>query len=72
MEASPRKHGMYYRCLARTLALGSPALASHLPGVYVREERIKDAVNRWIGRLFDRAHVDGTVAVLVASQADAG
>ncbi|WP_342669908.1 hypothetical protein [Amycolatopsis jejuensis] len=28
MEGSPRKNGMYYQCPARTLASGSPALAS--------------------------------------------
>jgi recombinase-like zinc beta ribbon protein len=68
MEASPRAHGMYYRCPARTLAPGSPALASHPPAVYLREDPIRDAVNSWIGHLFDRTNVDRTVAALVASQ----
>jgi hypothetical protein len=58
MEASPRAHGMYYRCPARTLAPGSPALALHPPAVYLREEPIRDAVNAWIGQLFDRSNVD--------------
>jgi hypothetical protein len=38
MEASPRAHAMYYRCPARTLAPGSPALASHPPAVYLHED----------------------------------
>ena len=68
MEASPRAHGTYYRCPARTLAPGSPVLASHPPAVYLREDPIKEAVNGWIGRLFDRRNLDRTVAALVASQ----
>jgi DNA invertase Pin-like site-specific DNA recombinase len=72
MEASPRAHGMYYRCPARTLAPGSPVLASHPPAVYLREDPIKDAVNGWIGGLFDPTNIDATVAVLVASQTDPG
>jgi hypothetical protein len=68
MEASPRAHGMDYRCPARTPAPGSPALASHPPTVYLREDPLRDAVNSWIGHLFDPANVDRTVAALVASQ----
>ena len=72
MEASPRAHGMYYRCPARTLAPGSPVLETHPPAVYLREDPIRDAVNGWIGRLFDRDNVDRTVAALVASQDGVG
>src|SRR3954462_7461099 len=68
MEASPRKHGMYYRCPARTLAPGSPALASHPPAIYLREDVIQDAVNDWLGEVFAPANVDRTVAKVVASQ----
>lgn len=63
----PGAHGKYYRCPARTLAPGSPALASHPPAVYLREGPLRDAVNSWIGHLFDPANVDRTVAALVAS-----
>jgi hypothetical protein len=59
---------MYYRCLARTLAPGSAALASHPPAVYLREEPIIDAVNRWIGQLFGPDNLDQTVAALIAPQ----
>ncbi|WP_231961059.1 recombinase family protein [Amycolatopsis thermoflava] len=72
MEASPRKHGMYYRCPARTLAPGSPALAEHPPSVYLREEPLMDAVNTWLGGLFARDNVDRTVGALVASQGGEG
>ena len=68
MEASPRAHGMYYRCPARTLAPGSPVLAQHPPAVYLREEPVRDAVNGWIGDLFAPEHVDQTVRALVESQ----
>lgn len=68
MEASPRAHGMYYRCPARTLAPGSPALAHHPPAVDLREDPIREAVNGWIGGLFARENRDSTVAALLASQ----
>lgn len=68
MEASPRKHGMYYRCPARTLAPGSPVLETHPPAVYLREDLIRDAVNGWLAKVFARENVDATVAALVASQ----
>lgn len=68
MEASPRKHAMYYRCPARTLAPGSAVLAAHPPAVYLREDPIREAVNGWIGRLFAPDNRDATVAELLASQ----
>jgi DNA invertase Pin-like site-specific DNA recombinase len=68
MEASPRKHGMYYRCPARTLAPGSAALATHPPAIYLREDPLADAVNGWLGSLFDRRNLDRTVAALVGAQ----
>ncbi|QGK70201.1 hypothetical protein GIY23_12295 [Allosaccharopolyspora coralli] len=68
MEGSPRAHGMYYRCPARTLAPGSAVLASHPPAVYLREDLIRDAVNGWLGYLFHPDNVDGTVAALVTFQ----
>ena len=72
MEGSPRKHAMYYRCPARTLAPGSPVLAKHPAAVYLREDTIQDAVNIWLHGLFHRDNVDRTVAALVASQEGAG
>ena len=68
MEGSPRKHAMYYRCPARTLAPGSPFLADHPAAVYLREDMLRDAVNEWLCEVFDPANRDDTVAVLIASQ----
>src|ERR1700754_3982504 len=45
MEGSPRTHGMYYRCPARTLTPGSPALAEHPPTVYLQEDSLPEAIN---------------------------
>lgn len=70
MEASPRKHGMYYRCPARTLAPGSAALASHPPAVYLREDKLQEGVTAWLADLFLPSNVDRTVAALVAPQGE--
>ena len=68
MEGSPRKHAMYYRCPARTLAPESPVLAEHPPAVYLRESTIQNAINTWLAGLFHPDNVDRTVEALVASQ----
>jgi hypothetical protein len=68
MEGSPRKHGMYYRCPARTLTPGSPALLTHPPTIYLKEEPLRDALNEWIGGLFDRQNIARTVEQLVQAQ----
>ncbi|WP_338073239.1 zinc ribbon domain-containing protein [Kibdelosporangium phytohabitans] len=68
MEGSPRAHGMYYRCPARTLAPGSPALVDHPPTVYIREDPLLEAVNEWLGGLFHPRNRDRTVRMLVGSQ----
>ncbi|WP_246009894.1 recombinase family protein [Actinokineospora cianjurensis] len=71
MEGSPRKHGMYYRCPARTLAPGSPALASHPPTVYLREEPLQKIVNEWLMEVLHPARVDATVQALLEAQGTA-
>jgi hypothetical protein len=63
-----RKEDVYYRCLARSLAPGSAALADHPRTVNLREDDVVPPLNAWIGRLFSRANVDRTVAELLASQ----
>lgn len=68
MEGSPRKHGMYYRCPARTLAPNSPALEAHPATVYVPEAPLRDALNKWIGGLFAPESLEATIESLVASQ----
>ena len=70
--ATIRGHDTYYRCMARTLAPGSAALADHPRTVNLRETDVLEPLNSWIGRLFDRDNVDQTVAALVASQDDPG
>ncbi|WP_141921328.1 zinc ribbon domain-containing protein [Halopolyspora algeriensis] len=72
MEASPRKHAMYYRCPARTLAPSSPALESHPSAVYLREDAIRKEINGWLAGLFHRDNIDQTVAPLAASQDQSG
>ncbi|WP_236792389.1 recombinase family protein [Amycolatopsis sp. GM8] len=71
MAGSPRAHGIHYRYPARTLALGSLALADHPPTVYLREAIPAEAAG-WIGGLFARENVDRTVAALIASQPATG
>jgi DNA invertase Pin-like site-specific DNA recombinase len=66
--ATIRQRDTYYRCMARTLAPGSAALADHPRTVNLREADVLEPLNGWIGRLFDRDNVDRTVAALVGSQ----
>ena len=63
-----RKINTYYRCHARTLTPGSVALSDHPRTVNLREDVLVDPLNEWIGRLFDRANVDRTMAALIGSQ----
>jgi DNA invertase Pin-like site-specific DNA recombinase len=63
-----RKDAVYYRCIARTLAPGSVALAAHPNTVNLREDVLTGAINGWIGDLFSRENRDETVRALVASQ----
>ncbi|MGW0891544.1 recombinase family protein [Saccharopolyspora gloriosae] len=65
-----RKHETYYRCLARSLAPGSEALADHPRTVNLREADVLEPLNTWIGHLFAPANVDRTVAALLGSQAE--
>jgi DNA invertase Pin-like site-specific DNA recombinase len=68
MEASPRAHGIYYRCPARTLAPNSPVLAQHPAAVYIREAAICAPLNQWIATLFDARNRTRTIQTLVESQ----
>jgi hypothetical protein len=63
-----RKRETYYRCLARTLAPGSAALAGHPRTVNLREFHVVEPLNAWIGGLFSKGNVERTVVALVASQ----
>jgi DNA invertase Pin-like site-specific DNA recombinase len=67
MEGTPRKTGIYYRCAARRIAPGSPALQNHPKNVYLRERAVLGPLNAWIGRLFDDEHREQTAAQLSAA-----
>ena len=68
MEGTPKHGREYYRCVARTLAPGSPALEAHPKNVYLPERAVLPALNAWLGDLFDRKNRDQTVAAMLASQ----
>src|SRR6202000_262046 len=52
--ATIRQTESYYRCLARSLAPGSPALAEHPRTVNLRELDVVERLNDWLGGLFSR------------------
>lgn len=68
MQGAPIRQGVYYRCYARTLAPGAPALLDHPRTVNLREDELVDAANGWIGGVFAPKNVDETVAAILASQ----
>ncbi|MCG3754770.1 hypothetical protein [Amycolatopsis sp. Poz14] len=45
MQDAPIRKAVYYRCMARTLAPGSPALESHPKTVNLREDVVMPALN---------------------------
>lgn len=65
--ATRRKDTTYYRCNARTLVPGSATALAHPPQVYLREDLVTPAVNRWIGQVFDPLNRDETVKTLLAA-----
>ncbi|MEU4445475.1 recombinase family protein [Actinosynnema sp. NPDC050801] len=68
MEGTPRKTRTYYRCSARTLVPGSPALNGHPNNVYLPEAAVLGPLGKWLDGLFAPGSRDRTVAALVASQ----
>ncbi|WP_091297748.1 recombinase family protein [Amycolatopsis xylanica] len=70
MQGAKIRTGIYYRCLARTLAPGSAVLADHPKTVNLREDVITPPVNAWLCQVFDLANRDETVAALVGTQQD--
>nr|WP_269189784.1 recombinase zinc beta ribbon domain-containing protein [Haloechinothrix halophila] len=72
MEGTPREKRIYYRCSARSLVPGSPALNDHPKNVYLPEAAVIGPLNQWLGELFAPEHIDQTVAALVASQHQGG
>ncbi|MEU4744289.1 recombinase zinc beta ribbon domain-containing protein [Actinosynnema sp. NPDC023658] len=52
MEGTPRKTRTYYRCSARTLVPGSPALNGHPNNVYLPEAAVLGPLSKWLDGLF--------------------
>ena len=68
MEGSTRQTRTYYRCAARSIVPGAPALAHHPKNVYLPEAALVGPLNHWLAQLFNEVNLDATVASLTASQ----
>ncbi|WP_280410861.1 recombinase family protein [Nocardia asiatica] len=68
MQAELVRDAVYYRCRAKTIAPGSPALQDHPRTVNLREDIVVGPIDRWLASLFDREHRENTIAALVAAQ----
>ena len=68
MQGGKIRQDSYYRCLARTLAPGSAALAEHPRTVNLRESVVLGPLNDWLGELFAREKRDRLVAGLLNAQ----
>ena len=60
----------YYRCCATRADYATPSVPGHPASYSIREERILDAVDRWLATLTDAEHLDATVAAIVAADDD--
>jgi hypothetical protein len=67
-KGSTRQTRTYYRCAARSIVPGAPALADHPKNVYLPEAALVGPLNEWLARLFDEVNLDAMVASLAASQ----
>ncbi|MEV0768710.1 recombinase family protein [Nocardia salmonicida] len=70
MQGEFVRGAVYYRCRAATLAPGSPKLEQHPRTVNLREDKFVEPVDNWLATLFDREHLDTTVAALLAANND--
>jgi len=52
MQGETIRNGNYHRCIARTIAPGSPALADHPKTVSLCEDKVVPAINEWISTVF--------------------
>jgi hypothetical protein len=68
MEGTPKHGREYYRCVTRTLAPGSPALATHPRTVHLAERAVLPTLNAWLDELFAPDRLDETVDALLASR----
>ncbi|OXM50633.1 recombinase family protein [Amycolatopsis thailandensis] len=65
MEGTPRESRIYYRCAARTLVPGSPALAEHPKNVYLPEAAVIEPVNGYISQVFSPEQREKTVLAML-------
>ncbi|MFG1770700.1 recombinase family protein [Nocardia salmonicida] len=70
MQGELLRGSVYYRCKASTLAPGSPKLHDHPRTVNLREDHLIGPVDTWLAKLFDREHLDTTVAALLEAHND--
>ncbi|WP_236004783.1 zinc ribbon domain-containing protein [Amycolatopsis pittospori] len=68
MQGAAIRKGVYYRCIARTLAPGSAVLADHPKTVNLREDVVTPPINAWLCQVFDPDNRDETVAAMVGAQ----
>ncbi|QYN18841.1 recombinase family protein [Amycolatopsis sp. DSM 110486] len=68
MQGAAIRKGVYYRCIARTLAPGSAALADHPKTVNLREDVVTPPINNWLCQVFHPNNRDETVAALIGTQ----
>jgi hypothetical protein len=61
------RHGetIHHRCNARTLVPESATALAHPHQVYLHEDLVTIAMNRWIGQLFDPLHRQVTIDALL-------
>lgn len=70
MEGTPRDTRIYYRCAARTLVPGSPALADHPKNIYLPEAALMDPLNSYIHHAFSEEQRDATVEAMLGVAGD--
>jgi hypothetical protein len=68
VQGAAIRKGVYYRCIARTLAPGSAALADHPKTVNLREDVVTPPINEWLCQIFHPDNRDATVAALIGTQ----
>src|ERR1700755_2772848 len=70
MEGTPRENRVCYRCAARSIVPGAPAMATHPKNVYLAESAVVGPISEWIGSLFGPEHAEGTVRRLLSADAN--
>jgi hypothetical protein len=67
MFGNTAKDKPYYRCAATRPDYAAPSVTGHPPTYMVREERVLDAVDRWLEVLTGPDNLDSTVAAVLAA-----